>query len=92
MPVSASQVVKLVKTHGGQDVAARQFLSENEDFLSSDEKFNLLTDFEMYVEAAAAAFSARNIDALTSLEEICAGKDRQLLQTIANYKAKLINK
>ena len=70
----------------------KQFLSENEDFLSSDEKFNLLTDFGMYVEAAAAAFSVKNIEALSSLEEICAGRDRQLLQTISNYKAKLINK
>ena len=92
LPVSASQVVKLVKLHGGQDVAAKQFLSENEDFLSSDEKFNLLTDFGMYVEAAAAAFSVKNVEALTTLEEMCAGKDRQLLQTISNYKAKLINK
>ena len=46
LPVSATQVVKLVRLHGGQDVAAKQFLSENEDFLSSDEKFNLLTDFD----------------------------------------------
>ena len=91
LPVSAPQVVKLVKQHGGQDVAAKHFLSEN-DFLSSEEKINLLTDFGMYAEAAAAAFSVRNMEALTSLEEMVAGKDRHLLQIITNYKAKLISK
>ena len=92
LPVSASQVVKLVRQHGGQDVAAKQFLSENEDFLSSEEKFTLLTDFGMYVEAAASAFSVKNLEALNNLERMCEGRDRQILQTIANYKSKLINK
>ena len=92
LPISAVQVVKLAKLHGGQDVAAQQFLSENDDFLSGEEKINVLTDFGMFAEAAAAAFSARNVDALTSLEEMCMGKDRGLLQKIANYKAKLISK
>ena len=81
-----------MKRHGDQNIAAQQFLSENEDFLSADEKFDLLTEFGMYIEAANAAFSVRNIEALTSLEEMCAGRDRELLQKIANYKAKLISK
>ena len=92
LPVSASQVVKLVRQHGGQDVAAKQFLSENEDFLSNEEKFTLLTDFGMYVEAAASAFSTKNLEALNNLERMCEGRDRKILQTIANYKSKLINK
>ena len=46
----------------------------------------------MYLEAAAAAFSVKNIEGLTTLEKLCAGTDRQLLQTISNYKAKLLNK
>ena len=81
-----------MRQHGGQDVAAKQFLSENEDFLSSEEKFTLLTDFGMYVEAAASAFSVKNLDALNSLEKMCEGRDRQILQTIANYKSRLLNK
>ena len=82
----------MARLHGGQNVAATHFLSENEDFLSSDEKFDLLTDFGMYLEAASAAFSVKNIEGLTILEKLCAGTDRQLLQTISGYKAKLLNK
>jgi hypothetical protein len=45
----------------------------------------------MYIEAAATAFSVRNLDALNSLEAICVGRD-DVIKAISSYKAKLISK
>ena len=43
----------------------------------------------MYVEAAKAAFDWKNLDALTSLEAMCVGRD-DILKSIQGYKTKLI--
>ena len=86
LPVPMIQVVKLVKEHGGQEEAIK-FISE--DYLNHEDRFNLLSDFGMYAEAASAAFASKNIEALKSLEELCIGKD-DILKTISNYKGKLI--
>ena len=74
------------KKHGGQEEAIK-FISE--DYLNHEDRFNLLSDFGMYAEAASAAFASKNIEALKSLEEHCIGKD-DILKTISNYKSKLI--
>ena len=86
LPVPMIQVVKLVKEHGGQEEAIK-FISE--DYLNHEDRFNLLSDFGMYAEAASAAFASKNIEALKSLEEHCIGKD-DILKTISNYKGKLL--
>ena len=86
LPVPMTQVVKLAKLHGGQE-AANAFLSE--EFLNNEERFNLLSEFGMYVEAASAAFAGKNMEALTTLEAICAGKD-DVMKSIQAYKAKLL--
>jgi hypothetical protein len=86
MPVPMTQVVKLVREHGGQE-AAQQFLSE--EYLNNEDRFNLLSEFGLYVEAASAAFAGKNMEALNSLEAMCAGRE-DVLKSIAGYKAKLI--
>lgn len=49
------------------------------------------TEFGMYIEAAATAFSVKNLDALNTLEAVCVGRD-DVIRTISSYKAKLISK
>ena len=71
---------------GGQ-MAANEFMSE--EYLNNEDRFNLSSEFGMYVEAASAAFAGKNVEALTSLEALCAGKD-DILKSIQSYKAKLI--
>ena len=80
------QVVKLVKEHGGQEVA-NEFLCE--EYLNHEDRYNLLSEFGMYVEAAKAAFAGKNLDALNYLETNY-GSDSELLKSIQGYKAKLI--
>ena len=86
IPVPMTQVVKLARQHGGQ-MAANEFMSE--EYLNNEDRFNLSSEFGMYVEAASAAFAGKNVEALTSLEALCAGKD-DILKSIQSYKAKLI--
>ena len=81
-----TQVVKLARKHGGQE-AANEFLSD--EYLNNEDRYNLLSEFGMYVEAASAAFAGKNMEALTSLEALCAGRD-DILKSIQGYKAKLI--
>ena len=81
-----AQVVKLANQHGGPE-AAKAFLSE--EFLNNEDRYNLLSEFGMYVEAAKAAFDWKNLDALTSLEAMCVGGD-DILKSIQGYKTKLI--
>ena len=86
LPVPMTQVVKLANEHGGQE-AAKQFLSE--EYLDHEDRFNLFSEFGMYLEAASAAFAGKNLEALNSLEGVCVGRD-DILKTVQNYKAKLI--
>ena len=81
-----TQVVKLANEHGGQE-AAKQFLSE--EYLDHEDRFNLFSEFGMYLEAASAAFAGKNLEALNSLGGVCVGRD-DILKTVQNYKAKLI--
>jgi hypothetical protein len=53
--------------------------------------FVFQTEFGMYLDAAATAFSVRNVEALNSLEAICVGRD-DVIKMISSYKAKLISK
>ncbi len=61
----------------------------SEEYLNNEDRFNLFSEFGLYLEAASAAFAGKNIDALTSLESMCAGRD-DILKSISGYKAKLI--
>ena len=79
-------MVKLANQHGGPE-AAKMFLSE--EFLNTEDRYNLFSEFGMYVEAAKAAFDWKNLDALTSLEAMCVGRD-DILKSIQGYKTKLI--
>ena len=87
IPVQMTQVVKLAREHGGQE-AANEFLV-SEEYLNNEDRFNLSSEFGMYFEAASAAFAGKNVEALTSLEALCAGRD-DILKSIQGYKAKLI--
>ena len=87
IPVPMTQVVKLAREHGGQE-AANEFLV-SEEYLNNEDRFNLSSEFGMYFEAASAAFAGKNLEALTSLEALCAGRD-DILKSIQGYKAKLI--
>ena len=49
------------------------FLSE--EYLNNEDRYNLFSEFGMYVEAAKAAFDWKNVEALTSLEAMCVGRD-----------------
>ena len=84
--VPMTQVIKLTKQHGGQE-AANEFLSE--EYLNNEDRYNLLSEFGMYVEAAGAAFAWKNMEALSSLESMAVGRE-DILKTIQGYKAKLI--
>ena len=86
LPVAMPQVVKLVKEHGGKE-AANEFLSE--EYLNHQDRFNLFSEFGMYLEAASAAFAGKNVEALTALERNCVGRD-DILKAVQNYKTKLI--
>ena len=87
LAVPVSQVVKLANQHGGPE-AAKMFLSE--EYLNNEDRYNLFSEFGMYVEAAKAAFDWKNVDALTSLEAMCVGRD-DILKSIHSYKTKLIS-
>ena len=81
-----TQVIRLVWQHGSpEDTGA--FLSHPDFQLNHEDRFNLLSEFGMYDKAAKAAFDAKNIEALSTLETICV--DREILDSIQRYKAEL---
>ena len=58
--------------------------------LAKDKNEILFSEFGMYVEAAKAAFDWKNVEALTSLEAMCVGRD-DILKSIHGYKTKLLS-
>ena len=85
--VPVTQVVKLANQHGGPE-AAKAFLTE-EGLLNHEDRYNLFCEFGMFSEAAKAGFDWKNVEALSSLEVMCAGRD-DILKTIQGYKTQLI--
>ena len=54
-----------------------------------DDRYNLFCEFGMFSKAAKAGFEWKNVEALSSLEVMCAGRD-DILKTIQGYKTQLI--
>jgi len=85
----APQVVRLIRESAGE-TRAKEFLTE-EFVANHSERFDLFAEFGMFLEAANAAFVAKSLESLTSLEAMAAGRD-DILRSVATFKAKLLAK